>query len=212
MSEGMNNLGSTLKELLKERSLSMRKLSALTDIDTATISRIINGKQKANLQHLQKFSECLEVPLAELFESSGLPIEQNKQEKQQSDIHTSFEIIQGFLNSSNLYDSQFSIERVEQKLVNYGQFSQTEEGKDTIHKRFEEKLQKVEGIGPFINQLKELYDTFRHGKGNSHELILIGSVLLYFIIPVDVIPDYIFPIGYLDDAIAVKLILNSLDS
>ena len=40
------------------------------------------------------------------------------------------------------------------------------------------------------------------------ELAVIGSALIYFIISVDIIPDYIFPIGYLDDAIAVKLVLN----
>jgi uncharacterized membrane protein YkvA (DUF1232 family) len=38
----------------------------------------------------------------------------------------------------------------------------------------------------------------------------MGSALLYFILPVDVIPDYIFPIGYLDDAIAVQLVLGWL--
>lgn len=35
-----NNLGLLLKEFLKERSLSMRKFSELTGIDTATISQI----------------------------------------------------------------------------------------------------------------------------------------------------------------------------
>lgn len=39
-------LGLLLRELLKDRSLSMRKLSELSKIDTATISRVINGKEK----------------------------------------------------------------------------------------------------------------------------------------------------------------------
>lgn len=38
----------------------------------------------------------------------------------------------------------------------------------------------------------------------------MGSALIYFILSVDVIPDYIFPIGYLDDAVAVQLVLNAL--
>ncbi|MEM5594999.1 YkvA family protein [Niallia circulans] len=33
----------------------------------------------------------------------------------------------------------------------------------------------------------------------------MGAALIYFIISVDVIPDYIFPIGYLDDAVAIKI-------
>ena len=65
-----------LKELLKERSLSMRKLSELTEIDTATISRIINGKRKATPEHLQKFANSLSVSIAELFVAAGYDIEQ----------------------------------------------------------------------------------------------------------------------------------------
>ncbi|MBS4179234.1 DUF1232 domain-containing protein [Lederbergia citrea] len=204
-----NHLGLMLRELLNKRSLSMRKLSELTEIDTATISRIINGKRKANLQHLEKFADCLEVPITELFEAAGYPIEK-RQEKSQSEIQTSVKVIENFLESSNLYDKKFSIASVEQKLTSYGQYSETEEGKDTILNSFDEKLQKVGSIGPFICHLKDLFKKFRLRKGTPYELAIIGSALLYFIIPVDVIPDYIFPIGYLDDAIAVQIVLNLL--
>jgi uncharacterized membrane protein YkvA (DUF1232 family)/transcriptional regulator with XRE-family HTH domain len=202
-------LGPLLRDLLKERSLSMRKLSEITEIDTATISRIINGKRKANLQHLERFADCLDVPLINLFEADGYSIEQ-KNEKSFSDIHTSIDAIQGFLKTSNTFNEQFSIEQVEKKLENYGLYSQTEEGRNTILNSFEEKIVNVGSIGPFISRLKELYERFCLGKDTSFELVLIGSALLYFIIPVDVIPDYIFPIGYLDDAIAIQLATNSI--
>ncbi|GIN91063.1 transcriptional regulator [Siminovitchia terrae] len=204
-----NKLGLLLRRLLKERLLSMRKFSEMTGIDTATISRIINGKRKANLQHLEKFADCLEIPMAELFEAAGYPVEQ-KPEETHSDIHRSVEVIQDFLKSSDLYDQKFTIDQVDQKITNYGHYSQTEEGQETILNGFEEKLQKVGSIGPFINHLKELFERFRKRQGTHYELALIGGALLYFIIPVDVIPDYIFPIGYLDDAIAVQIVLNLL--
>jgi len=35
----------------------------------------------------------------------------------------------------------------------------------------------------------------------SEEQAVLGSGLLYFISAVDIIPDYLFPIGYVDDAI-----------
>ncbi len=38
----------------------------------------------------------------------------------------------------------------------------------------------------------------------------MGGALLYFIVSVDVIPDYIFPIGYIDDAAAVQFVFNQL--
>ncbi|KOS60124.1 helix-turn-helix domain-containing protein [Lysinibacillus agricola] len=205
-----NTLGLLLRELLKERSLSMRKFSELTGIDTATISRIINGKRKATPQHLEKFADCLGVPLIHLFEAEGYPVEQ-KQEESDSDIHTSVDAIQALLKSSNVYDDeQFSVADVEQKLESYGLYAQTEEGKNTILKDFDEKIQNVGSIGPFISKLKELYEKFTLGKGTIFELTIIGSTLLYFIIPVDVIPDYLFPIGYLDDAIAVQLTTKAL--
>jgi len=204
-----NNLGLLLKEFLKERSLSMRKFSELTGIDTATISRIINNKRNATPQHLEKFADCLGVPLITLFEAAGYPIEQ-RQEKSESDIHTSVDAIQALLKSSNVYDDEFSVAQVEQKLESYGLFAQTEEGKNTIVKDFDEKIKNVGSVGPFISKLKELYERYLLGKGTLFELTIIGSTLLYFIIPVDVLPDYLFPIGYLDDAIAVQLTTKTL--
>lgn len=204
-----NNLGLLLKQLLKERSLSMRKLSRLTKIDTATISRILNGKRKAKLEHLQKFADCLEVPITELFVASGFPIKQ-KQANQHSELHISVDRIQDILESSNLYNKNFTIASVEQQLAYYEQYAQTEEGKETILNRFEEKLKMVGSIGPFIIQLKDMYEKFCLKKGTPRELILIASALLYFILPVDVIPDYIFPFGYLDDAVAVQIVTSLL--
>lgn len=205
------NLGLLLKELLRERSLSMRKFSEITDIDTATISRIINGKRRANLEHLQRFADCLGVPIADLFVAAGYHIDQRR-EQQYSDIHSSIDSIQGILESSELYNKKFTIESVEQQLVKYQQYSHTEEGKKSILDGFEDKLMKVGSIGPFISKLKEMFERFRLRDGTPTELAIIGSALCYFIISVDVIPDYIFPIGYLDDAIAVKLVLNLLSA
>ncbi|MFB7159113.1 MULTISPECIES: helix-turn-helix domain-containing protein [unclassified Lysinibacillus] len=215
MAEQRNSstLGLLLRELLKERSLSMRKFSELTGIDTATISRIINGKRKATPQHLENFADCLGVPLITLFEAAGYPIEPRQEEPEtepDSDIHTSVDSIQAFLKSSNVYDDEFSVANVEQKLESYGLYAQTEEGKNSILKDFDEKIKSVGSIGPFISKLKELYEKFSSGKGTIFELTIIGSTLLYFIIPVDVIPDYLFPIGYLDDAIAVQLTTKAL--
>lgn len=211
MAEQRNSitLGVLLRELLKERSLSMRKFSELTGIDTATISRIINGKRKATPQHLEKFADCLGVPLINLFEAAGYAIEQ-RQEESDSDMHTSVDAIQALLKSSNVYDDEFSVAHVEQKLESYGLYAQTEEGKSSIHKDFDEKIKSVGSIGPFISKLKELYEKFSLGKGTFFELTVIGSTLLYFIIPVDVIPDYLFAVGYLDDAIAVQLTSKAL--
>ena len=202
-----NNLSQLLKKLLKERSLSMRKFSELTEIDPATLSRIINGKRKATPEHLQRFADSFEVPISELFAAAGFPIQPEK-----SELQASIDNIQGYLESSDLHYKKFSLESLKQELAKYEQYSQTEEGKETIFHRFQEKIKKVNSIGPFIDHLKDMYENFRQNKGTPIEIALIGSALIYFILPVDCIPDYIFPIGYLDDAIVVKLIAQSLQN
>lgn len=200
-----NKLGLLLKTLLKERSLSMRKLSQLTDIDTATISRIINGKRKATPEHIQKFADNLDVPISELFLAAGFSFER-KNAIEQSDITMSVECIQNLLESSDLIDNEFTIASVKQQLSNYEQYVQTEEGKENILKGFGEKIKKLGSIGPFISQLKDMYEKYRLKNGTPRELVIVGSALIYFIVTVDVIPDYVFPLGYIDDAVAIQLV------
>lgn len=200
-----NEIGLMLKALLKERSLSMRKLSQLTGIDTATISKIINGKRKATPEHLRQFAARLEVPISALYKAAGYPVDQK-----QSDLYTSIDHIQALLTSTNLVDKEFRIEDVKQELVKYEQFSQTEEGTETILTKFEEKLKKVGSMGPFISQIKEIYKGFSERRGTKVELALMGGALLYFISTVDCIPDYIFPVGYIDDALVIGWIMSGL--
>lgn len=209
-----SSFGFFLRELLKQRSLSMKKFSELTEIDNATISRIINGKRKANPNHLLRFADCLEVPISELFAAAGYPIEQNKEglHSHSDDIHSMIYEIQEILKTSKNYNQTFTIDSVKQRLKFYTNYAQTKEGKETILKSFEKKLQKVGGIGPFIDHLKEMFFKYSKMTGNPYELALIGGALLYFISPIDIIPDYLFPIGFLDDALVVKIVLDMLST
>jgi len=204
-----NQLGALLKEHLRKRSLSLRELSERTQIDKATISRIINGKRKANLNHLQRFSDSLGVSFDELITAAGYTMEK-KQDNDRPDIHSSIDEIEDVLQTSNVYDRSFTMEELKSKLTEYQQYSQTEEGKRTIQDEFEHKVEKVSGIGPFLTRLQDMYFRFTTGRGTPREMLLIGGALLYFIAPVDVIPDYIFPIGYIDDAAAIQLVFNQL--
>ena len=53
-----------------------------------------------------------------------------------------------------------------------------------------------------------MYERFSLKKGTPKEIALVGGGLLYFILSLDLIPHYFFPIGYLDDAMAVQIVLN----
>ncbi|WP_332238426.1 helix-turn-helix domain-containing protein [Sporolactobacillus sp. KGMB 08714] len=204
------NIGLLLKSLLEKRGLSMRKLSRLSGIDPATISRIINGKQQAKLSHLKQFSRHLHVPLEELVNASvgNVP----KAVRHSSDMYHSLDSIQDILESSDLFDQQFTADRVRRELEKYEKYALTAEGNRIIHDGFRSKVEQVNGAGPFIEQLKQMFDKFCDENTSLDEHAILGSVLLYFILSADIIPDYAFPIGYLDDAIAVKIVLDRLSS
>ncbi|MBY0222486.1 DUF1232 domain-containing protein [Mammaliicoccus sciuri] len=200
------SIGHLLRNTLKKHSLSMRKLSERTDIDTATISRIINNKRKATLDHLEKFSSVLDIPLSKLLEAAGYSIE-NKKESTFADDKT----IQHLLDISDQLSATISISNVEKQLAEYKDDSQTTEGKNRILNDFEEKLQSTGGTGPFMDQLKYLFGRFKAQNGSKREIAIIGSALLYFIAPIDAIPDYLFAIGYIDDAIAVQIASSTVN-
>lgn len=193
-------IGQLLRNLLKEQSLSMRKLSELTDIDTATISRIINDKRKATLDHLEKFAAILEIPLANLLQAAGYPVDNKKTVNPAYD-----ETIQQLVDTSELLSTTISIEQVEYQLASYETYVQTTEGRTKILNEFEKKLKSVGGVGPFVDQMKELFRHFKTQDVAKRDMAIIGSALLYFIVPLDIIPDYLFAVGYLDDAIAVQI-------
>jgi transcriptional regulator with XRE-family HTH domain len=193
--EKKSELGALIRELLKKNSLSMRKLSTLSGIDTATISRIVNGKQRANMKHIQSFAKYLNVPMEKLLIADGYDIDILKQE---------------LLKFSNLLDYNYDLCKIEDELEKYKKYAATKEGKNIIYKNFKEKIDAVNGSGLFVDELKQMYEKFCNDTSSEEIRVLLGSGLLYFILSVDIIPDYVFPLGYLDDVIAIKLVLHHI--
>ncbi|WP_121613613.1 helix-turn-helix domain-containing protein [Mesobacillus foraminis] len=205
MEEKSNEIGQLLKSLLMERSLSMRKFSQMTGIDTAIISKIINGKRQANPEHLERFADSLGVSISRLYEAAGYTVDQKQRELNESIGH-----IQVILESTQLVDKEFRLEDVKRELHKYEQLSQTEEGAETIRNKFAGKVEKVGSIGPFIHNLEDMHEKFTQKRGTKLDLTLMGGALLYFIAAVDCIPDYVFPIGYIDDALVINWVMNGL--
>ncbi|MFB1097275.1 helix-turn-helix domain-containing protein [Terribacillus sp. JSM ZJ617] len=180
-----------LKHKTKEKGLSMRALSRQTGIDPAIVSKIMNGKRNATVNHLHKLSESLDVPLEELMTAAGF-IESAPIDGQQH-----------LLALCQQADPDFSQGRVEKQLASYEEVALTDGGKQIIDEKFEEKLNAVGSVGKLVQDLKQMYVKFQTGAGSKRELIILGAALLYFINPIDALPDYIFPFGYLDDTLAV---------
>ena len=89
-------------------------------------------------------------------------------------------------------------------------------GKILNEKEFWEKVEKAAPVlKRILKDLKDLYALFVdsiRGRYKLHPAItgIIGGGLLYFIIPLDLIPDYIPVIGLLDDFAVLSAIINSL--
>lgn len=166
-------LGPLLKERLQQRSLSLRELSTYTEIDKATLSRIMNGKRKPTLNHLQRLSDSLNLSLDQLLAAAGFP---TKNEKVHSDtfIQTVVEI-ETTLKDQEVYDGTFSQTKLKQKLNEYETYSQTNEGKETISAKFEKKMEALNGVGPFLQHLNDMYSLFMTRRGTSRELMLMGA-------------------------------------
>ena len=134
---------------------------------------------------LLRFAECLQVPASELFEAAGYPVRTEISSRLTTKDH-----IQHLLESADLFQHKLSVDHVQQELSKHEQFLQTAEGKEEILSKFEEKIMKLSSAGPFIDQLTDMF---------------------HFITTIDLVPDYLLPIGYIDDAIAVNLVQNSLE-
>ncbi|WP_278280740.1 YkvA family protein [Lacrimispora sphenoides] len=188
-----------------KQSLSLRKLSALSGISASSISRIISGKQAANMHHLQQFSKYLDVPMEQLLRAVGVEVGSNISPNSEFII----KIIQDILQSYGIELDDVIVD-MQKELKKYEQYAKTEAGKELIHSGFHSKIKELNGEGIIIEQLKRLYELFCSADIDPCIHPIIGSALLYLILTPDVIPDYVFPIGYLDDAIAVSLTVSRL--
>lgn len=88
----------------------------------------------------------------------------------------------------------------------------TEKGKSKIVNEFSNKANGYKGDNTLISQAKKLYRYFIDPKTNKTKKALIGAGLLYFIMPIDIVSDFIPGIGYLDDGVAIAYVYAMVES
>lgn len=200
-----NFLGQVLKHAMDQQSISIRQLSRTTEISAPTISRIIAGKQAAGVYHLQMFAKHLQVPIETLLEAMGVT-----NLKQSANCScAAFGTLQEIFEDCHINLVSLT-EDILKELNKLEQYAKTREGKRAILKDFMPKIQEMDSIGPIIDKLQRFYDQFCSPQIAEEQQAVIGSALLYFIWTAEVIPDYLYPVGHLDDAIAVTLVERKL--
>ena len=90
----------------------------------------------------------------------------------------------------------------------FGEFVNDDAIRNKINKAYP-SLKKV------VDNVRELYGLFKDSVTGNYKLhpanvAMIGGGLLYFILPADLIPDFLPLFGYLDDLAVLTTIMNSL--
>ena len=200
----VRTLEHAVKQLLTQQSLSMRGLAARSGLDVATISRILSGKQRPKAMHIKRIADALHVADDLLLEAAGLA---NQPPSVEGPADTSSEIMTTVLQHPDFAQWRSTKGDIEQELIKYETYATTAEGVALIRNKFPEKRAQISGSGPFLDYLDEIYKRFEQG-GTLPEMSILGSGLLYFVLSTDAIPDYLFPIGFLDDAVAIQITWN----
>jgi uncharacterized membrane protein YkvA (DUF1232 family)/plasmid maintenance system antidote protein VapI len=213
--------GMYLRDKIEQVGLSIRKLAHECAVDPATISRLISGKQKPRPEHLMKIAHVLNLNVTELWQAAGYMNNESlltEPSPQPIPHHASYkrkELVS--LQSEMTFDSYtlppiegLDPARIQAELDKYQLYAQTNEGQAIILQEFDKKLDQIKSVGPFINKLQALYKLYLDVNTDQEKKHIIGGLLLYFILPTDIIPDYLFPIGYLDDAMATDIIWEQI--
>lgn len=198
-----------LYDLMEEKQFSIRRLSRESGVDHATISKILNGKRRANIHHLQKLSKGLGTDVLPLMQAAGYIEETGEGEP--NELQSVFEKMHHVLAVMDEHERKFTEKELQQEIIIYEEHSLTEEGKQTILDNFQAKLAKIDGRGPYIKQLQSMFSRFINRKGSVKELGLMGAALLYFVVTKDLLPDFLFPVGFMDDAIVVQVVMKQLE-
>lgn len=220
--EEERSFGMYLRNKIEQEGMSIRKFAHACAVDPATISRLISGKQKPKPEHLMKIAHVLNLNATELWQAAGY---MNDEPLLKEPIPQSIIPHHNSNKTKELISPQFempfdsytlpSIEgldsaRIQAELDKYHLYAQTNEGRAIILQDFDKKLEQIKSVGPFINKLQALYKLYLDENTDQEKKHIIGGLLLYFILPTDIIPDYLFPIGYLDDAMATDIIWKQI--
>ncbi|MGE5553437.1 MAG: DUF1232 domain-containing protein [Betaproteobacteria bacterium] len=193
-----------LSPYLKARSLSLRKVAVSVGVDPATLSRVMAGRTRPRPELLKSIAECVGADYRALLVAAGYL------DRQDSPVERIVTELQSAGNQAE--GALIDPEVIKTELKKYEAYSATSEGQDLVRKGFLPKISGLGAVGIWADRLKLMYRYFVDTNAPAGPKILLGAALLYFIVSTDVVPDFLFPVGHLDDAFVVMLIWDQLKS
>lgn len=96
--------------------------------------------------------------------------------------------------------------------LNYNSPDEVEEGKNYVEENLWAKLEKVGKKISFAKDLKALYRYMLDPSVQWYRKSIVVAALIYFISPIDAIPDIAPLVGYLDDLGVITAVLKFMGS
>lgn len=187
-----------LEPYMVERNLSMRKVAKEVGVDPSTLSRTLTGKVKPRPQLLAAVAQCVGADYEQLLVAAGyLPERPVGLEEVVGSLLPEDGVAPGVLGDRETLRREIDV---------YERYASTSEGQRQVKEGFLPKLREIRGLGRFVDQLKVMYRYFVDPESPPGPKVALGAALLYFIVVPDLVPDMLFPLGYLDDALVVTLI------
>lgn len=117
---------------------------------------------------------------------------------------------------SRLWDEAILKQKLNEHKVEAEKILSDEHKVRTFLSKLKEKLRTMPIIGaylediPFLGNMVLDYVNGSYRKIPRSSIISIMAALIYFLSPIDLVPDFIFQLGLLDDAFLIKIVIDSL--
>jgi uncharacterized membrane protein YkvA (DUF1232 family) len=185
----MSAFSKLLQGELAKRGWSYSDLAARSGLHVSLISRVARGLRKPTATFVQRCAAAFGLPLPELMIAAGL--------------------LDEALSHSGAPEAA--------ALGPYIQYAATPEGEEEILTRLPTKMDRVKQqsdrggkIAVLLEWVATLRDQFLCSSGAIKAVI--GGALLYFLSPVDLVPDFIPTAGLVDDLSVVTLVMGLVAS
>lgn len=178
---------------MAERRLSLRALARRAGVSHSSVSRLLHGRVRATVGLLSALAPVLGLPAEDLLAAAGLTGGQGD------------DLLKA-LRSAGLEPAPELVGRVRAALDRLREYAAGDEARESVRESFERKLATLGARGPLVERLRALGRLYlEEDTARPEARLTAGAAVLYFLQAVDAIDDFIWPIGYLDDALAVTL-------
>lgn len=182
---------------MSDLGLSLRALARRAGVSHSAVSRLLSGRARPTAGLLRALAVPLGLAVDELLAAAGLPTAVG------APPGDAWEALRGLGVEPA---PPALVLRVAERLERLREYAATTEGLALAREGLERKVAALGARGPVIDRLRTLGRLYLEGTGAPEAARLAaGSAVLYFLMAVDAIDDFMFPIGYLDDAVAIAL-------